>query len=136
MIDYVRGWALITGASAGIGAEFARQLAGEGYALVLVARRLQRLTELKLELEKKVPVKICALDLSKPDSVSLLVDFCEKESIQVDILINNAGFGSCGKFLDLDLDRELEMTDLNIQTMMELSHRFGKLMVQRESGKI
>ena len=72
MINYVRGWALITGASAGIGAEFARQLAGEGYALVLVARRVQRLTELKLELEKKVPVKVCALDLSKSDAVSNL----------------------------------------------------------------
>lgn len=82
MIDYVRGWALITGASAGIGAEFARQLAGEGYALVLVARRVQRLTELKLELEKKVPVKVCALDLSKSDAVSRLEHFCEEESIK------------------------------------------------------
>ena len=136
MIDYVRGWALITGASAGIGAEFARQLAGEGYALILVARRLQRLTELKLELEEKVPVKVCALDLCKPDAVGRLERFCEEESIQVDLLINNAGFGSCGKFLDLDLDRELEMTDLNIRAMIELSHRFGKAMVQKGSGKI
>ena len=136
MIDYVRGWALITGASAGIGAEFARQLAGEGYALVLVARRVQRLTELKLELEKKVPVKVCALDLSKSDAVSNLEQFCEEESIKVDLLINNAGFGSCGKFLELDLDRELEMTDLNIRAMLELSHRFAKAMVQKGSGKI
>lgn len=136
MIDYVRGWALITGASAGIGAEFARQLAGEGYALVLVARRVQRLTELKLELEKKVPVKVCALDLSKSDAVSRLEHFCEEESIKIDLLINNAGFGSCGKFLDLDLDRELKMTDLNIRAMLELSHRFAKAMVKKGSGKI
>ena len=97
---------------------------------------MQRLTELKLELEKKVPVKVCALDLSKSDAVSRLEHFCEEESIKIDLLINNAGFGSCGKFLDLDLDRELEMTDLNIRAMLELSHRFAKAMVQKGSGKI
>ena len=136
MIDYVRGWALVTGASAGIGAEFARQLALEGYALLLVARRLQRLTDLKIELQEKVPVKTLALDLSKPDAGLRLQKFCEAEDIQVNLLINNAGFGSCGRFTELDLDRELEMVDLNIRSMLELSHRFAKKMVQRGSGKI
>ena len=129
MIDYVRGWALITGASAGIGAEFARQLAAEGYALILVARRLQRLTELKIELQEKVPVEILALDLSKLDAGIRLEQFCEEQEIQVDLLVNNAGFGSCGRFAELDLDRELEMVDLNIRSMLELSHRFVKRMI-------
>tara|TARA_B100000674_G_scaffold498657_1_gene538417 strand:- start:2322 stop:3110 length:789 start_codon:yes stop_codon:yes gene_type:complete len=136
MIDYVRGWALITGASAGIGAEFARQLAAEGYALILVARRLQRLNELKIELQEKVPVEILALDLSKPDAGTRLEKFCEEQEIQVDLLVNNAGFGSCGRFAELDLNRELEMVDLNIRSMLELSHRFVKRMIERGSGKI
>ena len=127
-------WALITGASAGIGAEFARQLASKGYSLLLVARRVQRLKELKSELENKVSVIVFAVDLSDRDSVSSLEKFCEKERIQVDLVINNAGFGTCGKFLDLDLNRELQMIDLNIRAMAEISYRFALPMVGRGHG--
>lgn len=129
-------WALVTGASAGIGEEFARQLAQEGYSLVLVARRVQRLHSLKAELDHQVAVKIFAADLSQKNSVSSLFSFCAKESIEVDLVINNAGYGSCGRFADLDLNRELQMIDLNIRAVTEISHRFVQPMLERKRGCI
>lgn len=136
MSALIQKWALITGASAGIGAEFARQLAGEGYSLLLVARREQRLNELKSELESKVSVVVYPADLSDRNSVTTLEKFCEHENIQFDLVVNNAGFGTCGKFLDLDIDRELQMIDLNIRAMTEICYRFTLPMVRRGRGCI
>ena len=97
--------ALITGASAGIGREFARQLTGRAGALVLVARRMERLEELRGELTKRDPnlnVLIRAVDLSQPNEVDELCAWLEREKIVVDFLINNAGLGDRGVFTSSD----------------------------------
>ncbi len=100
--------ALITGASAGIGREFARQLAGRAGALVLVARRLDRLEELRDELTKTDPnfnVHCRAVDLSQPDEVDELCAWLNGEGIAIDFLINNAGLGDRGSFATAEPER-------------------------------
>lgn len=124
--------ALITGASSGLGRDMARYLANKNIDLILVARRKDRLNELKNEL--KVNVKIITLDLSKQENAYKLYDKCKKENI--DILINNAGFGLFGDFTETDLDRELEMIDVNIKTPHILTKLFLKDFVKRDSGYI
>ena len=109
--------ALITGASSGIGEAYAKALAANKIDLVLVARRQERLNKLKQELEKAhgISVTVLAHDLSLPQSAGDVYSALSQAGIQVDILINNAGFGSTGMFQELPRERELAMSDLRQQ---------------------
>jgi short-subunit dehydrogenase len=124
--------ALITGASAGIGEEFARQLAARGYDLILVARRKDRLEELAKDLPTKTAVIECDLAI-EADSLASKV---KRSKLQVDLLINNAGFGLRGHFTELDPKREAEMVRVNCEAVVTLTHAFLPAMVERNSGGI
>ena len=129
-------WALITGASAGIGAEFARQLAGLGFNLVLVARRRERMESLarRLESDNKIHILSVAVDLSQRDFLPTIRQVTQ--SVDVGLLVNNAGFGVAGNFLAHDLDRELALLDVNCRALLMLTHEFGNRMARRKKGGI
>src|SRR5947207_12608321 len=118
--DGAMGTALITGASAGLGAEYARLFAADKHDLVLVARRRDRLEALARELESAHGVKsqVVAADLAAPDGVSRVVDEVRRLGREIDFLVNNAGFGTSGAFFELDLGRELEMIQVNITALV------------------
>lgn len=124
--------ALITGASRGIGKCFAKILASRNIDLILVARSKKDLLNLKEELEVNVEVIEC--DLSKIENVYKLYE--DTKNKDVDILINNAGFGLFGEFFETDLDRELEMIDLNIKALHILTKLFLKDFINKDSGYI
>ncbi len=126
---------LITGASSGIGEAFAKQLAAQGHDLVLVARSEQTLHALcdELILREKISAAYVVLDLTEPDADVKLFAETERRGIEIDWLINNAGFGSAGDFSTLPLDRELEMIDLNVRALVAITHRYLKRM--RELGR-
>lgn len=124
---------LITGASAGLGDEFARQFAKRGHRLVLAARRKDRLDALAAELGNARAVEI---DLSASGAAAELIADIERNGETVDILINNAGFGLIGKFAELDAVREREMIDLNVGTLTELCRAVAPGMIERKSGGI
>ena len=124
--------ALITGASSGLGMTMAHILADKGYDLILVARRKERLEELKESL--KVDVQIISLDLSSTFNCMKLYNKVRKSKI--DILINNAGFGLFGEFADIKLERELDMIDLNIKTVHTLTKLFLKDFMSENKGYI
>ncbi len=124
--------ALITGASSGIGRDMARYLASKNIDLILVARRKDRLEDLKKEL--KVDVKAINLDLAKENNVYKLYENVKNEDI--DILINNAGFGLFGDFNETDLDTELEMIDINIKAPHILTKLFLKDFIKKDKGYI
>ncbi|MBQ9383182.1 MAG: SDR family oxidoreductase [Ruminiclostridium sp.] len=128
--------ALVTGASSGLGREFSRILARRGFNLVIVARRRQRLEELRKELTGQygVKVKVLVHDLSDPDECKELYN--EVENANIDILINSAGFGVFGKFTETDLDREIEMIDVNIKALHILTKLFLQKFVKRDRGHI
>src|SRR5438876_6228246 len=129
---------LITGASSGIGEAFARQLASRGHNLLLVARSDDKLINLCNELGRinGARAQYVALDLSEPDAPSRLFEETQKRDLQIDFLINNAGFGSMGDFTTLDLDLALKMIDLNVRALVELTNRFLAPMRERQSGSI
>lgn len=124
--------ALITGSSSGIGVSFARYLTKLGYDLILVARREDRLKKLSNELGGNT--KIISLDLANTDNCKKLYDKVKKEN--VDIVINNAGFGDFGEFNNTNLEKELQMIDVNIKAVHILTKLFLKDMVKRDSGHI
>ena len=128
--------ALVTGASSGIGAAFARQLAARGDALVLVARREDRLRALAAELGGDERVHVVALDLAQPDAGGRLEDELRKRGITVDLLVNNAGVGHTGRFVEGPLERALAMIDLNARATVELTRRFLAPMVERGRGAV
>lgn len=130
--------ALITGASSGIGKELARLHASRGGDLVIVARREQALQELKTELESAHPVSVewIAMDLAQPGAARKLYDEVRSRGIEVEILMNNAGFGGHGKFHQRELEKDSSMIQLNIVALTELTHHFLKEMVERQSGRI
>lgn len=124
--------ALITGASSGIGKNMAYVLANKGIDLILVARNKDEL--LKIKANVKVNVEVIELDLLKEKNVFKLYEMCKDRNI--DILINNAGFGLFGLFTETDLDRELEMIDLNIKAYHILTKLFLKDFVEKDNGYI
>jgi len=130
--------ALITGASGGIGYEFAKLLAKDCNVLVLVARSGDKLLEVKSELEGLAPVsvKLIAKDLALPGAAEEIYRVLENENIDVDILINNAGIGCFGKFSGTDWRTEAEMISLNIVALTHLTKLFVQGMVKRKSGKV
>ena len=125
--------ALVTGASAGLGVEFARQLSKRGHRLVLAARRKERLEELAAELGN---ARAAAIDLSRPEAVTKLIADIEGAGEGVDLLINNAGFGLIGRFAELDAKREREMIDLNVGALTDLCRAVAPRMIARTSGGI
>ena len=130
--------ALLTGGSAGIGYELARELAAHGHDLVLVARRQDRLEAAAGTLEGKYGVRVITIpsDLADPDSPQRIFDAVRAEGIQIDILVNNAGFGLGGEFADTDIDRELDMVQVNVSALVHLTKLFMQPMILRKSGRI
>ncbi|NUO48303.1 MAG: SDR family oxidoreductase [Polyangiaceae bacterium] len=130
--------ALVTGASSGIGVDIARRLALEGFDVVLVARRKNRLVELADRIEKEQRVKAYAVeaDLSSLDGAKRLVTDVAAQGLELDCLVNNAGFGVYGKMVDADIDRTLEMVELNVVSLTYLTHHYVKEMVARGRGYI
>lgn len=125
--------ALITGASAGLGEEFARQLSARGHRLVLVARRKERLERLADELGNARAIE---LDLSQPGAPALLMANVAARGEIVELLVNNAGFGLAGQFAELEGLRQREMIDLNCGALTELAHAVLPAMIARRSGAI
>ncbi|WP_372573406.1 SDR family NAD(P)-dependent oxidoreductase [Ruegeria jejuensis] len=130
--------ALITGASSGIGRELARYHASLGGDLIVTARRGEALDALKAELEAahKITVTAIPLDLGAAGGPAKLYEAVKAEGIKVDYLINNAGFGGHGAFLERDLTDDLNMIHLNVEALVALCHLFGKDMVASGGGKI
>lgn len=130
--------ALVTGASSGIGKEIARYHASKGGDLIITARRKSELDKLKRELEKNngISVHVISVDLGEKGAAEKLHKFARAKKLKVDILINNAGFGGRGVHTERDLDDELAMIDLNVKSLVALTHKFGKDMVANGGGKI
>jgi len=129
---------LITGASAGLGVEFAKLFAADGSNLVLVARRLDRLDDLARELQKRygIAVRIEARDLGQAGAAQDLFNELERDKVQVDILVNNAGFGARGPFVELPVDRQMQMVRVNIAALTHLTRLFLPGMLERGKGGI
>jgi len=138
MIGSKDGYALVTGASSGIGYELARLFAKDGKNLVVVARSRDKLEELKGDLEKEHGIKVRVLpkDLSDPRSPQEIFSELDKEGINVDVLVNNAGFAVYGNFSDSDWQKEAEMLQVNIVSLTQLTKLFLKKMLEKKSGKI
>jgi len=132
------GTALITGASAGLGAEYARLFAADKHDLVLVARRRDRLEALARELQSAhgVKARVVTADLAAPDGASRVVDEVRRLGLEIEFLVNNAGFGTSGAFVELDVGRELEMIQVNVAALVTLTRAFLPGMVARRRGRI
>lgn len=133
------GLACITGASSGIGAEFARQLAAEGYSVILVARRQDRLIDLGQELasDYHVECECITADLSDLNECENLVSHLKsKREMPLDLLINNAGFGAVGRFDQNDISNDLNMIDVNIKALHYIAHQMMPHFIERNHGHI
>jgi short-subunit dehydrogenase len=129
--------ALITGASAGLGEQFAHLFARDGHDVVLVSRSQARLEAIAERLRfHQVKTHVLAEDLSKPGAAARVFERVKAKGLEVGYLVNNAGYGSTGPFLDLPVEGEVEMVELNCATLLELCHRFGQPMRERKAGRI
>jgi short-subunit dehydrogenase len=129
---------LITGASSGIGAELARALARRGHGVALVARRKERLDELAQEVSSKhrVRAEVIVRDLAEPQERDALQQELESRGLTVEIVCNNAGFGSAAPFIKLEREREVNMLRLNCEAVADLCSRYAPAMVERGRGAI
>jgi short-subunit dehydrogenase len=131
--------ALITGASAGIGREFARQLAGRARSMILVARRDERLIELAHQLQRdhpKLVVHVRRVDLGDLEQVRQFLQSLDSDKLEIDFLINNAGLGDSGAFADSDPDRDKEMTIVNVATLTLITRHLLPSMIATSRGAI
>jgi uncharacterized protein len=132
----MENWALITGASAGIGLELARVFAEHDFNLVLVARDAQRLNRLAAELKSahQIQTQVLTQDLSDPQAAARIFEQVREK--QISVLVNNAGFGAYGQFLDTDLSIQTAMMQVNMTALVELTQLFARPMVERRQGRI
>jgi short-subunit dehydrogenase len=130
--------ALITGASAGLGTEFAWLFAEAGHDVVLVARRREKLDALaeKIQAKHKVTATVLVADLTDPAAPKNIFAALEEKKIAIEFLVNNAGFATSGHFASIDLKRELEMIQVNVTALVDLTSRFLPAMIARKSGRI
>jgi short-subunit dehydrogenase len=138
MIGSKDRYALVTGASSGIGYELAKLFAKDGKNLVIVARSQDRLEELRTEIDDEYETTVIVLpkDLSNPNSPQEIFSELQQRHINVDVLVNNAGFGVWGKFSETDLQKELEMIQVNVTSLIHLTKLFLKGMLENKSGWI
>ena len=131
-------FALVTGASSGIGYELSKIFASNGYNLVLVSRTKEKLEAISKELENEygIQAKVISKDLSKFSAPKELYNETVADGIEIAVLVNNAGFGLNGKFVDLSADNQMELIQLNITSLTMLCKLFGADMVKRRSGRI
>ncbi|HXU19837.1 MAG TPA: SDR family oxidoreductase [Verrucomicrobiae bacterium] len=131
-------WALVTGASSGLGVEFAKLFAERNANLVLVARRTEPMEQLAeaLRKEQSVQVVVMGMDLSQPGAAAELKAQLDARGIEVEVLVNNAGFGAYGDFLDQSVEKLGEMMRLNVMALTELTHIFGWEMANRGHGRV
>jgi len=131
-------WGLVTGASAGIGVALARELASGGVHLVLTARRMDRLLQLASELDQKHGVKteVFAADLTQLDAPQRIFEFTTQRGIEIELLINNAGFGQYGALPQVDTQRLLDMVQVNCSAVVHLTRLYLPGMVQRKRGGV
>jgi len=137
--DSWRGkWALVTGASSGIGWAFAEELAAGGANLVLTARRRPRLVQLRKQLRavNRIEAEIVTADLSQPSAPGEIFAFARQRGIAVDLLVNNAGLGAYGEFRASDIEAQIGMLQVNCAAVVRLTHLFLPGMVERRSGGI
>jgi uncharacterized protein len=130
--------ALITGASGGLGAEYAKLFAADKHDVALVARRLDRLSALSAKLEKAHGIHAIAIaaDLGTPAGPSQVLKEVERRGLEVEFLVNNAGFGTTGRFAELDAAREAEMVQVNIAALLTLTRALLPAMINRKKGRI
>ncbi len=138
-MDRWRGkWALVTGASAGIGKALADQLAAGGANLVLTARRKDRLEQLAADLRGRNGVVVATFpaDLTQPGAPDSIFAYTQGKGIAIELLANNAGFGAYGKFEEMPLRRQLDMVQVNISAVIHLTHLYAPQMIARRSGDV
>ncbi len=130
--------ALVTGGSTGIGLELAKQFAAHGHDLVLVARNADQLEAAAGKIEGKygVNVRTIPMDLANSDSPQELFDTLTGDSVHIDFLVNNAGFGLGGEFVDTDIERELDMIQVNVTSLVQLTKLFLPPMIKRKEGRV
>ena len=130
--------ALITGGSTGIGLELAKQFAAHGHSVVLAARNTDKLEAAAGKIEGKygVSVKTISIDLGDSDSPQRLYDIISGDNVGIDYLVNNAGFGLGGEFADTDIERELDMIQVNVASVVHLTKLFLPPMLKRKQGRI
>lgn len=131
----MRKTVLITGASSGLGYEFVKLFSKDNYDLILVARNVKRLEEIKSQFSN-VNIMLFPKDLTKLNAVKELYSEIKAQNLNIDVLINNAGFGLLGEFDKLDIDKEINMINLNVSALTELTYYVLKEMKQRNEGKI
>jgi short-subunit dehydrogenase len=136
--EWAGKWALITGASAGIGVAFAEQLAAEGTHLVLTARRSNRLEELATRLRQAhgIRTEIVSADLARPEAPQAIFEFTKQKEIEIDLLINNAGFGQYGELTKVETQRLLDMVQVNCLAVVHLTRLYLAEMVARRRGDV
>lgn len=127
--------AIITGASSGLGLEFVKLFAKDGYNLVVIARNEEKLLEIK-QSYPNITVTVIPKDLSKPDAINEVIQEMNAQNIKVDVLVNNAGFGLLGSFESLSIEQQLNMIQLNISSLTELTYRLLPDLRMSKSGKI
>ena len=133
-----RPLAIVTGASAGLGVDFARLLARDQYDLLLVARRMDRLEQLAgiLQVEHGIKAHCLSIDLKLPDAANTIAEYLKKHQLQADVLINNAGFGAVGPFVEIDLQEQLRMIQVNVAALVHLTGLILPGMVARGRGRV